>query len=86
MFFSSYVDVSQEVPCHTHFDRNFFYLPSDAIKKSPVIQSTPASTHEVQQNVVDERENQEESKSANDGDDSNVPGHDPGHNPGHDVG
>ena len=85
MFFSSSIDVSQNVPCNTHSDQQFLYLPSDAIEKSPVIQPTPASTPKVQQDVVDERENQEESRSANDGDDSNVPRHDPGHNPGHDV-
>ena len=85
MYFSSSVDVFQNVPCSTHSDQQFLYLPSDATEKSLVIQSTFASTLEVQQDVVDERGNQEESTSVNDGDDSNVPRHDPGHNPGHDV-
>ena len=54
MFFSSPIEVSQEVPYHTHSDRKFLYLPSDAIEKSPMIQSTPVSTHELQQDVVEE--------------------------------
>ena len=48
MLFSSPIEVSQEVPCHTHSDRKFLHLPSNAIEKSPLIQSTLVSTHEVQ--------------------------------------
>ena len=61
MFFSSPVEVSQEVPRQTHFDRQFLYLPSEAIEKSPMIQSTSVSTHGVQQDVVEERDRTSES-------------------------